>query len=127
MKTSLESFLRGGISHTTVLILLLLPMLLLGMAAETTKAEVVDLSLLVAAELPCTWPHPRFAHFQINHYRRVGLASPYNIDILTIDGNTGTQLDVPPHSVARPELGLPNSGSFRSYVHRQGPCLAVWW
>ena len=112
MKTSLESFLRGGISHTTVLILLLLPMLLLGMAAETTKAEVVDLSLLVAAELPCTWPHPRFAHFQINHYRRIGLASPYNIDILTIDGNTGTQLDVPPHSVARPELGLPNSGPF---------------
>jgi hypothetical protein len=28
----------------------------------------------------------------------------YNIDTLLIDGNMGTQLDVPPHSVARPQL-----------------------
>ena len=35
------------------------------------------------------------------HERTIGSDSPYNIDVLLIDGNTGTQLDVPPHSVAR--------------------------
>ncbi len=35
-----------------------------------------------------------------------------------IDGNTGTQLDVPAHSVALPELGLLNSGDFgRELTH----------
>ncbi|MDA1015184.1 MAG: cyclase family protein, partial [Planctomycetota bacterium] len=48
----------------------------------------------------------------------IGPDSPYNIDVLTIDGNTGTQLDVPPHSVARPELKLPNSGKFgHAFTH----------
>ncbi len=36
--------------------------------------------------------------------------SAYNIDSLMIDGNTGTQLDVPPHSVARPDLNREKSG-----------------
>jgi kynurenine formamidase len=70
----------------------------------------VDLSLLVAPEYPCTWP--TWPIFQINHYRRIGPLSPYNSDILAIDGNTGTQLDVPPHSVARPDSGLKNAGPF---------------
>ena len=93
-------------------VLLLAPLLLLSLTTQLNGAEIVDLSLLVSPELPCTWPHPRFPKFQINHYRRIGPDSAYNIDILTMDGNTGTQLDVPPHSVARPELGLPNSGPF---------------
>ena len=40
----------------------------------------------------------------------IGPDSPYNIDVLLIDGNTGTQLDVPPHSVARPDLKREKSG-----------------
>src|SRR6476660_7274429 len=73
-------------------------------------ARVVDLSLLVAPDYPCTWP--TFPPFQINHYRRIGPLSAYNCDILVIDGNTGTQLDVPPHSVTPPKSGLPNAGRF---------------
>ena len=43
--------------------------------------------------------------------------SPYHSDIVVIDGNTGTQLDVPPHSVAPPESSLPNAGPFgRTYT-----------
>jgi hypothetical protein len=34
------------------------------------------------------------------------------MDVLLIDGNTGTQLDVPPHSVVRPELKREKSGPF---------------
>ncbi|OAI52910.1 hypothetical protein AYO44_04480 [Planctomycetaceae bacterium SCGC AG-212-F19] len=70
----------------------------------------LDLSLLVAPEYPCTWP--TFPAFQINHYQRIGPRSAYNSDILFIDGNTGTQLDVPPHSVTPPGSKLPNAGPF---------------
>jgi kynurenine formamidase len=48
----------------------------------------------------------------MNRYERIGPLSPYNSEILVIDGNTGTQLDVPPHSVTAPKSGLPNAGRF---------------
>jgi len=85
-------------------------------APETLSAEgkeasrFHDLSLLVAPEYPCTWPS--FPPFQINPYQRIGARSAYNSDLLVLDGNTGTQLDVPPHSVTAPEAKLPNSGPF---------------
>ncbi len=72
--------------------------------------RVVDLSLLVAPEYPCTWPS--FPAFQINRSQRIGPRSAYNSDILVMDGNTGTQLDVPTHSVTRPDSGFPNAGKF---------------
>jgi kynurenine formamidase len=79
---------------------------------ETTADEVrfIDCSLLVAPEYPATWPSAPFPRFQLTHQRTIGPDSAYNIDVLLIDGNTGTQLDVPPHSVARPELKRPKSG-----------------
>src|SRR4051794_8166267 len=73
-------------------------------------AAFVDLSLLVAPEYPCTWP--TFPRFQINHDERIGPLSPYNREVIVLDGNTGTQLDVPPHSVTPPDSGLPNAGKF---------------
>ena len=64
---------------------------------------------------PCGWP--TFPPFQINQDERIGPLSPYNSEILMIDGNTGTQLDVPPHSVTPPDSGLPNAGPFgRAYT-----------
>src|SRR6516164_6615527 len=84
-------------------------------AGEESAPRFVDLSLLVAPEYPCTWP--TFPRFQLNAEERIGPSSPYNSDILIIDGNTGTQLDVPPHSVTPPDSGLPNAGSFgRTYT-----------
>lgn len=90
----------------------------LGMAgalAQETKpglaqSRFVDHSLLIAPEYPCTWPSFPFPRFQLTHQRTIGRDSAYNIDALLIDGNTGTQLDVPPHSVARPELKREKSG-----------------
>jgi len=81
-------------------------------AAEpgTGPSKFVDHSLLVAPDFPCTWPAAPFPRFQIHHQRGIGPDSPYNIDSLLIDGNTGTQLDVPPHSVARPDLKREKSG-----------------
>jgi hypothetical protein len=68
-------------------------------AAEETRW--IDCSLIVDADYPCTWPADPFPRFRIWPQRRIGPDSPYNVDVLLIDGNTGTQLDVPPHSVAR--------------------------
>jgi len=72
----------------------------------------VDCSLLVAPEYPATWPAHPFPRFQLIHEQSIGPNSPYNMDVLLIDGNTGTQLDVPPHSVMRPELNREKSGPF---------------
>ena len=74
------------------------------------STRFVDHSLLIAPEYPCTWPTYPFPRFQLNHQRTIGADSPYNIDSILIDGNTGTQLDVPPHSVTRPDLKGPKSG-----------------
>lgn len=79
-------------------------------AAEPSEPRFVDHSLLIAPDYPCTWPSYPFPRFELNHQRRIGAESAYNIDVLLIDGNTGTQLDVPPHSVARPELKREKSG-----------------
>lgn len=69
-----------------------------------------DHSLMIAPEYPCTWPSHPFPRFALIRSRQIGAESAYNVDTLLIDGNTGTQLDVPPHSVARPELKREKSG-----------------
>jgi kynurenine formamidase len=92
--------------QTLLFALLLAP----GIAAAADEPQFVDCSLLVAPEYPCTWPAAPFPRFQIVPQRSIGPASAYNIDVLLIDGNTGTQLDVPPHSVARPDLNREKSG-----------------
>jgi len=79
---------------------------------KEAASQVLDLSLLVSTEYPCTWPAANWPLFQITHYRKPGPLGAYNSDILTMDGNTGTQLDFPPHSVALPDSGLPSAGPF---------------
>jgi kynurenine formamidase len=76
------------------------------------RPRFIDHSLLIAPEYPCTWPSYPFPRFQLSHARTIGPDSPFNIDTVLIDGNTGTQLDVPPHSVVRPELKRAKSGRF---------------
>ena len=90
--------------------------------AVANDPRFIDHSLIVAPEYPCTWPSYPFPKFQIMHERSIGAGSAYNIDVLLIDGNTGTQLDVPPHSVARPELNREKSGPYGlAYTDRIEP------
>ena len=85
----------------------------IALAAEPDASpRFIDLSLLVSPDYPCTWP--TFPPVQINPYQRIGPLSPYNSDLLVMDGNTGTQLDVPPHSITLPSSGLTNAGRFGS-------------
>ena len=87
---------------------------------EPAKPRWIDLSLMVAREYPCTWPDG-FPQFRIDTAQKIGRKSVYNVDTLTIDGNTGTQMDVPAHSVARPELKLPHSGRYGNEFTDQSP------
>jgi kynurenine formamidase len=90
-----------------------LPAALRAQAADPSAAsKFIDHSLVVAPGYPCTWPTYPFPRFQITAQRTIGPDSAYNVDVLLIDGNTGTQMDVPPHSVARPELKREKSGPF---------------
>ncbi len=95
---------------TTSFVISLIPQVLAQSSDTVTK--FIDHSLLIAPELPSTWPSAPFPRFQITHQRIIGPDSAYNVDVLLIDGNTGTQLDVPPHSVSRPELKREKSGRF---------------
>ena len=70
-------------------------------ANDRDQGQIVDLSLIVAENYPCTWA-TGFPRFYMNRYIRIGPSSPYNSDLLQIAGNTGTQIDVPPHSIPRP-------------------------
>ena len=77
-------------------------------AQSRGSVPVIDLSLMVSKEYPCTWPS--WPQFQLNHHREIGPLSPYHIDILALDANTGTQMDTPPHSIPKPGSGLPFEG-----------------
>ena len=102
--------MRIHIKTFALVVLLSAPLAGLSSAADGTS-QFIDLSLMVAPEYPCTWPN--FSPpFRMLAEHRIGRGSAYNVDMLIMDGNCGTQMDVPPHSVARQELGLPNSGPF---------------
>jgi len=102
--------------------LLLIAMLNCCSQGSADEPRFIDHSLLIAPDYPCTWPSYPFPRFSIVHQRTIGPESAYNIDTLLIDGNTGTQLDVPPHSVARPELNREKSGPFGlSYTDKIEP------
>lgn len=101
---------RCWLRAVTQAILVLLTAAATAIAQQPEAATFVDHSLIVAPEYPCTWPSYPFPEFQLTHQRRIGPDSPYNVDVMYIDGNTGTQLDVPPHSVARPDLNREKSG-----------------
>lgn len=115
MSLSRRSFLVSATATTVTSLAATRPAL----CADDEASRFVDLSLLVAPEYPCTWP--TFPAFQINHYQKIGPRSAYNSDILVMDGNTGTQLDVPTHSVTKPDSGFPNAGKFGTVTTEKVP------
>jgi kynurenine formamidase len=84
------------------------------------EGRVVDLTLPLAEDLPCTWPghmpyqHKTFSWFAQRHdhcgevHNRTG--APYQTRWLCIDEHTGTHLDAPSHFIPPPDSGLPRAG-----------------
>lgn len=112
MKNPALTIFRGLFGSCFLLVAVTVPDIVRAQTGNSAKeaSRFIDNSLLIAPEYPCTWPAYPFPRFQLNHQKTIGPDSAYNIDSLYIDGNTGTQLDVPPHSVTRPDLKRPKSG-----------------
>lgn len=90
------------------------------LAGIFTEERVVDLTLPLAEELPCTWPgHMPFratvwswfasrpADPQPVHPRTGG---SYQTRWLVLDEHTGTHADAPRHFIPPPDSGLPHAG-----------------
>ncbi len=85
------------------------------------QAKIVDLSLLVAPELPCTWP-VGMTQYLLTPNRVIGPGA-YNRDMVFIDEHTGTQFDAPAHFVPPPDSGLTGAGPMGKVT---GDLVPVW-
>lgn len=82
-------------------------------------SRMVDLTLLIAEELPCYWAtHMPYQHKTFNYFvdrpdqaaplfSRTG---PYQTRWMLIDEHTGTHVDAPAHFIPPPGSGLPHAG-----------------
>lgn len=81
-------------------------------------STIVDLTLLLAEDLPCSWPgatpyrHTRDHWFEPSTHggARRWSGTPHHTCVLELDEHTGTHFDAPSHFVAPPGSGLPNEG-----------------
>lgn len=90
------------------------------LAARVTagSSRLVDLTLLLAEDLPCWWStHMPYQHKTFNYFTDrpddaaplLSRTGPYQTRWLLIDEHTGTHLDAPAHFVPPPGSGLPNA------------------
>lgn len=80
---------------------------------------LVDLTLLLAEDLPCWWPaHMPYQQKTFNYFADQlealqpvrARAGAYHTRWLLIDEHTGTHFDAPTHFIPPPESGLPEAG-----------------
>jgi isatin hydrolase len=92
--------------------------------------RIVDLSLTIAEELPCSWPtHMPFQQKVYNYFADAGMADapvfdhhgPYQTRWLLIDEHTGTHFDAPAHFIPPPDSGLDNAGASGSVTAERVP------
>jgi kynurenine formamidase len=96
--------------------ILLRPVILLvaALATQVRQADaaeppaVADLSLTVAADMPCVWP-VGMTPLAVVPTATFGRAGRHR-DMLVIDEHTGTQWDAPAHFVPPPDSGLEGAG-----------------
>lgn len=77
-------------------------------AEDGAPPAVADLSLTVAADLPCVWP-VGMTPLAVVPTATFGLTGRHR-DMLVIDEHTGTQWDAPAHFVPPPDSGLDGAG-----------------
>lgn len=82
--------------------------------------EVIDLSVVSAPSLPCTWPSSFLPPLVLMHYLRHG-PGPYASEALVIDEHTGTHWDAPAHFIPPPSTGLPNAADIGNVPSEQVP------
>lgn len=89
-------------------------------AAAWGGGRVVDLTLLLGEEYPCTWPgHMPYQQKTFNYFGVEGTdeahlispCGPYQTRWLLIDEHTGTHVDAPAHFIPRPGTGYIDEGT----------------
>lgn len=88
-------------------------------AQAPAAGPLVDLTLLVAEELPCWWStHMPFQHKTFNYfadredaaYPLLNRSGPYQTRWMLMDEHTGTHVDAPAHFIPDEGSGLPHAG-----------------
>lgn len=102
-----------------------------GRAGPPVGSRVVDLSLLLAEELPCTWSthmpfqQKTFTYFAdepgATHPLQHRGGGPYQTRWLIIDEHTGTHVDAPAHFIPEAGTGLPHAAEIGSVTADQIP------
>src|SRR5258708_34933941 len=82
--------------------------------------EAIDLSVLSAPSLPCTWPSSFLPPLVLMHYLQHG-PGPYASEALVIDEHTGTHWDAPAHFIPPPSTGLPNAADIGNVPSERVP------
>lgn len=109
--------------------------------AHASELRVVDLTLLIAEELPCWWAaHMPFQHKTFNYFTDVdsqaapleSRTGPYQTRWLLIDEHTGTHLDAPAHFIPPPDSALPHAAEIGNVTIEQvdlaqamGPAVVI--
>lgn len=101
------------------------------LSSVVRRTRVVDLSLVLAEELPCWWStHMPFQHKTFSYFDdRGGDAcrlinrggDPYQTRWLLIDEHTGTHVDAPAHFIPETGTGLDGAGELGSVTVEQIP------
>ena len=82
------------------------------------QGQLVDLTLLLAEELPCWWSsHMPYQHKTFNYFADRGddaapllsRTGPYQTRWMLMDEHTGTHVDAPAHFLPPPDSGLPHA------------------
>lgn len=93
-------------------------------------ARVVDLTLLLAEELPCWWStHMPFQQKTFSYFddrgdaarRVISRSGAYQTRWLLVDEHTGTHVDAPAHFFPEPDTGLPGADEIGSVTTEQIP------
>jgi kynurenine formamidase len=89
------------------------------MREASGSSRLVDLTLLVAEELPCWWStHMPYQHKTFNYFADrsddsaplLSRSGPYQTRWMLIDEHTGTHVDAPAHFIPAPGSGLAHAG-----------------
>lgn len=103
---------------------------LVSLAQALLNARMVDLTLLLAEELPTTWStHISYQHKTFNYFTDVDdqvsplmmTDGPYQSRWLLMDEHVGTHVDAPAHFIPEPKTGLPHAAPIGAVTVEQMP------
>jgi isatin hydrolase len=97
-------------------------------------STVIDLSVLVAPDLPASWPgHMQFTHKNWNWYAEVDnpvepvrSAGPYSTNFFVMDEHCGTHMDGPTHFIPPPNSGLDHAGELGAVTGDRVELSQLW-